>query len=88
MPYVFPLACTFSRYAVEDSGIRMFFVALTPGPGMPNDLDIFLTDTELAGVANQPQLNTLVQSKLNRKIRAATIASKLDPFIGQTVTVA
>ena len=75
-------------YIVEDGGIRMHFVCLAPGPGQVSDYFIFLTDTELAGVSNQPQLNTLVTTKLNRSLRATGIASKLDQFVGNSITVA
>ena len=78
---------TFTSYEVTDGGIRMFFVCTDPGPGQPNDYDIFLTDAELAPITTAPQLNTLVTNKLNRKIRAVNIAPKLDPFIGQTLVI-
>jgi hypothetical protein len=87
MPYAFPLTVTFTGYTVEDVGIRLSFVAATPGPGMPTDLEVAITDSELAAVTTQQQLRTLVESELNRKLRATNIASKLDPFIGQTLVV-
>lgn len=78
---------TFSGYEVSDDGIIMRFVCLLPGPGEPTDYFILLSDVDLATVTTQLQLRTLVQSKLDRKLRAAGIASKLDGFIGQSLTV-
>ncbi len=78
---------TFVGYAVEDGGVRMRFVCSNPGGGEPSDYDILLTDAEIAGVSTTAQLRTLVTSKLGRKLRATGFTSKLDPFIGQTVTI-
>jgi hypothetical protein len=78
---------TFKGYAVQDTGIQMDFVNFFPGPGKPTDYSIFLTDAELSAVATQVQLRTLVTTKLQRKLQAAGIATKLDQFIGQTVTI-
>lgn len=75
-------------YEVQDypiSGVLMHFVCPAPGPGQPTGYDIFLTDAELAAITTANQLRTLVETKLNRKIRATGIASKLDAFIGQSV---
>lgn len=88
MPYVFPLVAIFSRYEVEDGGIRLFFVLPAPGPSMPTDADVLVTDAELAGVSTAVQLrDNLVLPKLRRKLHAENIATKLDPFVGQPVTV-
>lgn len=78
---------TFLGYDVIDLGISMRFVCLLPGAGQPTDYSIVLTDAELAGVSTQPQLATLVRTKLERKFRATNIASKLDPFIGQSLVI-
>lgn len=78
---------TFAGYYVEDAGIRFHFVATNPGPGLESDYYVFCTDSELAAVSNQGQLQTLLTTKLNRSIRRTGIASKLDPFIGQSITV-
>ena len=78
---------TFTSYEIGDGGIWMFFVCNDPGPGQPNDYNIFVTDSELAAVTTVPQLNTLVTQKLQRKIRASNIAPKLDPLIGQTLVI-
>lgn len=81
------MTCTFTAYDVQDGGIELRFVALDPGAGNPSDYYIQLTDTDLSAITTQLQLKTLVQTKLNRKIRAAGIAVKLDPFIGQSLAV-
>lgn len=77
----------FSAYAVEDGGIRLRFVCSNPGGGEPSDYDCVLTDAEIAGVNTQAQLRTLVTTKLGRKLRATGFTAKLDPFIGQSVTI-
>ncbi len=78
---------TFLRYRVEDDATYMEFLWPNPGPGLATNYTIRLTDAELAAVTTQPQLRTLVISKLQRKLQAAGIASKLDLFINQTVTI-
>ena len=77
----------FSSYTVLDTGIEMTFTCPNPGPGEYSHYVILLTDAELATVTTQVQLRTLVTSKLQRRYRATGIASKLDQFIGQTLTV-
>ncbi len=88
MPLKSDVVLEFESYEVEDTGIRMIFVSFDPGPGQDSRHSIFLTDADLAAITDQPGLTALVQSKLERSIRASGIASKLDPFIGQTLTVA
>lgn len=78
---------TFLRYKVSDAGVEMEFVNPFPGAGLPTNYTILLTDAELSSVTNLAQLRTLVVAKLQRKIQAAGIASKLDPLIGQSVTI-
>lgn len=78
---------TFIDYEMRDDGVNMHFVCANPGPGQASDYYILLTDADVAGVTTQNQLKTLVTSKLQRKIRASGFASKLDPFVGQAVTV-
>ena len=68
-------------------GIKLHFVCLDPGPALPNDYYIVITEAELGAVNNQAQLRTLVQNKLNAQLRFAGIATKLDPFIGQSLVV-
>ena len=77
----------FDSYRVMDNALELTFLALDPGAGEESYRLISLTDAELAGVSTQVQLRNLVIAKLQRKERAANIASKLDQFIGQTVTV-
>ena len=79
----------FEEYEVLDGGITLHFVVPDPGAGRPNDYYVLVTDAELAGASNTAQLRTLVQTKLERKFRAAGgIAARLDPFLGQSLTVA
>lgn len=78
---------TFQSYEVEDTGVAMTFVNFTPGAGLPTDYTIRVTDAELAAVTTAVQLRNLVTTKLQRKLQAAGIASKLDTFIGQSVTI-
>lgn len=78
---------TFKTYVIGDSGIQMNFVCLDPGPGETTDYSIFLTDADLAGVSTQGQLANLITTKFNRKVRATNIASKLDQFINQSITI-
>lgn len=78
---------TFRDYEVQDTQIVMHFTCPAPGAGNVSDYYIALTDTELAGVSTQGQLATLVTTKLNRKLRSTGIATKLDAFIGQSLTV-
>lgn len=77
----------FTRYLIEDGGVRFFFVCANPGPGEASDYDVLATDAELAGVSTTPQLVTLVTGKLQRRWRANGIASKLDPLIGQSISI-
>lgn len=79
---------TFLGYAVDDEGIEMKFVNYFPPAEKPNNyLTIRVTDTELSAITSAAQLRTLVTTKLQRKVQASGIASKLDAFIGQTVTI-
>lgn len=78
---------TFIGYEVTDSGTTLEFVNPNPGAGKPTNYTILLTDAELSSVSTANQLRTLVTGKLQRKLQAANIASKLDPFIGATVTI-
>ena len=67
------------------SGIRMWFMCANPGGGNASNYSIILTDAEIAAVVNAAGLKTLVEAKLGRKLRATSIASKLDSFIGSSV---
>lgn len=78
---------TFNRYVVEDDGIRLWFVCSNPGGGEPSDYTIFFTDAELSAITTQVQLRSAVITKLQRAYRATNIATKLDQFIGQSVTI-
>lgn len=87
MPVQANATFTFTAYEVTDAGIVMAFVCLNPGPGEANDYSVLVTDAELAAVTTAPQFTALVQTKLQRKVRGAGIASKLDARIGQSLTV-
>ena len=78
---------TFQDYAVEDGGVRLHFVCSNQGAGERSDYYALLTDAEIAGVTTQAQLRTLVTNKLNRALRASGFTTRLDPFIGQTITI-
>lgn len=78
---------TFTGYRIEHNGIRMSFVCANPGGGEPSDYDVFLTDEELSGAVNTAALKTLVTSKLGRLYRATGLSGKLDPLIGQSITI-
>ena len=75
-------------YLVEDAGIRLTLTCADPGPGEPNHYSVFITDTELAAATTTAQRRTLGETKLKRCLRADGIASRLDPLIGQSITVA
>lgn len=77
----------FKGYEVQDSGITLRFVCFSPGPSLPTDYAVSVTDAELASATTSPLLRALVIGKLQRKILAATVAAKLDPFIGQVVVI-
>ena len=77
----------FVGYEVVDDGIAFRFVCGDPGGGEPSDYYVFMTDAELAAVTTAAQLRTALTTKLGRKLRATGIASKLDSFIGSTITI-
>ena len=81
------VSMTFTEYGITDTGIQMNFVCYNPGPGLPTDYTVFLTDAEIAAVSNLAQFKSLVLGKLQRKFRATGIASKLDQYIGQSVVI-
>lgn len=88
MPLTTNSIMVFASYEIQDGGVVLRFTCANPGAGMANDWYILLTDAEIAGATNQAQLRTLVTDKLNRKFRAAGgISTRLDPFIGQSVTI-
>jgi len=77
----------FVDYVVTDGGIAMRFLSDNPGAGNESYYTILITDAEMAVISAEPQLRTLVMSKLNRKLRATGFATKLDSFIGQRFTI-
>jgi hypothetical protein len=77
----------FLRYEVEDAGTIMVFLNPAPGPNSASEYTIRFTDAELGAVTTQLQLRNAVQAKLRRKLQAEGIATKLDAFIGMSVTI-
>lgn len=81
------MTLTFMDYEVTDEGITLHFVSPDPGPGQASDKYLVLTDAELAGVTTLAALRDLVLTKAKRKLLAEGIATKLNGFIGQSVTL-
>ena len=79
---------TFTSYEVLDTGVQLHFISPDPGAGQPTDWYVVVTDAELVGATTTILLRQLVLDKLNRKFRAANgIATRLDPFIGQSLII-
>lgn len=76
----------FDGYQITDDAIIMQFSRIDSGRE-GYGYQVTLTDAELAGVSTAPQLRTLVLAKLKRKVQADGIATKLDSFIGQVLTL-
>ena len=77
---------TFVGYEVDDSGVIFNFVAVGDGIGA-SDYFVRLTDAELAAISTPAQLRDTLLVKLRRKVNREGIASKLDSFIGQVLTI-
>lgn len=77
----------FVGYQVTDDGVVLHFTWTNRNTPGTTEFYVLLTDGELSAITTQAQLRTLVMNKLNRKLRATGIATKLDPFIGQTITI-
>jgi len=77
---------TFEGYNVLNDGVALEF---RPGENTTKDarFTVFLSDAELTTIVTLAQLRAIVISKLQRKVQAAGIASKLDPLVGQSVTI-
>jgi len=76
----------FDSYSVTDDGILFVFSRVDAGRE-GTGYTCFVTDAELAAISTPAQLRTLIVGKLQRKLQASGIASKLDSFIGATVTI-
>ena len=76
----------FMRYDVEDTAIAMEFSG-SPRGGEPMIYTIRFTDAELSPLTTNVLLRNAVQAKLRRKLQAEGIASKLDAFVGMSVTI-
>lgn len=72
---------TFTRYRIVRDGIEIYFT------DAENTYMVFLTDAELNTANSQIALRNLLTTKLERQINRVGIASKLDAFIGQNITV-
>lgn len=73
-------AAIFAGYQVRDDAVLFEF-----------DVDdvrvnIVIADSEFAGLTQQ-QLRDLVAAKLRRAVNREGIAARLDPLIGQTITI-
>ena len=76
----------FTGYDVTDTGIRFAFEENVTGNNML-EAAVFMTDAELAAITSQAQLRTALTTKLQRQVNKAGIAAKLDPLIGQSITI-
>lgn len=85
MPLNANLTMIFIDYLVNDDGVVLHFLCPNPGAAQESDYYVLLTDAEIASVSTTPQLATLVKSKLQRKLRATGMATKLDALIGQSL---
>ncbi len=77
---------TLDRYAIEDTGVRFYFIAFDPGPGLESEYNVFIIDGDINNT-NANQMATLITTRLTRKIRATGLTTKIDPIIGQKWTV-
>lgn len=86
MPLVANATMTFIEYIVNaDYSVTMVFQCLLPGPGMPTEYPITITQAEVTGINSQSQFTSLVRSKLDWQYRHIGVSSKLDGFIGQSL---
>lgn len=81
------MECVFAGYEVQDDGVLFRFNIPDPEPGVADTLTVKATDAQLSAVTTAPQLRTLVTTLLNRKVRRNGFAAKLNPFLGQSVTI-
>lgn len=77
----------FTDYLVDDDGIHLHYVCLDPGGGESSDYYLLMTFAEAEGITNLASYNAWITARLQRNIRAAGIASKLDSLIGRAVTI-
>lgn len=78
---------TFIGYEVKDTGIEMTFLCANPGAGEVSYWPVEVSNAEVAALATLTDFRNLVIAKLQRKYRAAGIASRLDGLIGQSVSI-
>lgn len=77
----------FTDYQIKDEGLELHFVCPNPGAGEASDYYVLATDAELSVITKVSEFKTLIVNKLQRKLRAANLASKLDPYVGQSVVI-
>jgi len=73
---------TFAGYVVHDDS-----VAFEMDDDSQRRVTLFVANAELAAVTTAAQLRDLIEAKLRRKVNREGIASKLDAFLGQSVTI-
>lgn len=80
---------TFIKYEVTDEGVDLTFLDANPAASgrTASYYMVAVTDAEVAAATTQAALRTLVIAKLRRKLQSENIGVRLDPFIGQTVTI-
>ena len=80
--------CVFAGYDVlPDGGVRLRFNIPDPDPGFADTVSIRVDDTDLPSSITNAQLRALVIAKLRRTLRREGFAAKLNPFLGQSITV-
>lgn len=79
----------FTSYGIVDNppAIAFTFYGPIPPGNRAGYVTVTANDAELAAAGTQPAVVTLVTNKLQRKLRATSIATKLDALIGQSVTI-
>jgi hypothetical protein len=77
---------TFTSFEQVDGGVKLRFVDLAPGPGMPNDEYVVITDDELKTAFTQTDVSALIQTKLNIKVSGAGVSAKLTPLLSTQFT--
>ena len=72
----------FTNYKIRDEdGVLLVF------QGDLGDYSIMISNAEIAAITNLAQFKALVETKLDRRINGAGIASRLDVLIGRIVTI-
>lgn len=71
------------RDSVETGGALLTFRAVNPGPGMPSDYPVYLTDAELTTMRTDTLANNqaLLKAKLTARYRVNFALGQLDQFM-------